>query len=202
MAAPKRKRQPREFKRSELSLVDRMIEAGATQAAIAKAVGCSPSTLKRHFGQQLKGRQARGRRARIWSPQERDLVGLVAGLGANHTDIATMLGISSGEFQAAFAEELRSAKTRLDSAIGAKLVQKALHGEGDAVLLRFYARARLEGWNDRRIPEPPLPAGQREAAILRKTIDALDETGREAYRVVLEQLAAAQEGPGSHDILH
>lgn len=201
MAAPKRKRQPREFKHSELSLIDRMIEGGATQAEIAKAVGTSPSTLKRHFGQQLKGRQARGRRARIWSPQERDLVGLIAGIGATAADIAAMLGISVGEFQAAFSEELRGAKSRLDSAIGAKIVEKALAGDGDAVLLRFYARARMEGWNDRRVAEPPIPPGQREAAVLRKTIDALDETGREAYRIVLEQIAAAAEGPGPHDLL-
>lgn len=198
MAAAKRKRNGRQWTRQELSLFDRMLEAGATRSAIAKALNCSPSTLDKHFGTQLKGRHKRGRRARSWSVGERDLVALVAGLGIGHAEIATMLGLSTGEFQAAFAEDLVGSKARVDAAIAAAIFVQALAGDG--VLLRFYARAKM-GWNDRHIPDAP-PADD-EADLLRRTIDQLDAEGRKAYRLVLEQLGARSRlsaaGPGPGD---
>lgn len=63
--------------------------------------------------------------------------------------------LSTVEFQAAFSEDLRGAKTRVDAAIGAAIVRTAL--DGDGAQQRFYARSRM-GWNDRHIPDAP-PVG-------------------------------------------
>ena len=77
MGMPKRKRRGREFSRAELTLAGSMIDGGSTKAAIAQALSCSVSTVQKYFGAQLLGRQKPGRRPRIWTTEERDLVRLV-----------------------------------------------------------------------------------------------------------------------------
>ncbi len=198
-------RRPR-FSRTDLKLAERMISEGATKAQLCRALHCSASTATRHFGDQLKHRK-RGRVARVWTQEERDLVGLAAALGQTQNALSKMLRMALGEFQRVFAEELLSAKAQLDAKVTAAIVNRALGPggdglEGDPVLLRFYARARVDGWNDRRIPEP-LPTTPPEADALRKTIENLDDAGLVAARVVLEQLGAvsplSQNGPGPDD---
>ena len=108
-----------------------------------------------------------------------------AHLGIAHTEIAAMVGLSTGEFQAAFSEDLRGAKARVDAAIGVAIVRTAL--DGDGAQQRFYARTRM-GWNDRHIPDAPPVDGQTDR--LRRAIDQLDAKGRKAYRLVLQQLGA------------
>jgi hypothetical protein len=115
MGVTKRKRNGRQFTRDELAQFDRMLDAGATQASIAKALHCHPKTLTKYFGDLLKGQHPRGRRGRTWTEEERQLVAVVAGLGIGHAEIAAMVGLSTGEFQAAFSEDLRGAKTRVDA---------------------------------------------------------------------------------------
>lgn len=205
MAKTKRKG-PNRFSRHDLQLAERMIAEGCTKAQLCRALHCAPSTATRHFGDQFKHRK-RGRVARVWTQEERDLVGLAAGLGQAQSAIARMLRMAIGEFQRVFAAELVSAKSQLDTKITAAIVNRALGpsgdgADGDPVLLRFYARARVEGWNDRRVAEP-LPTGEPAEESLRKTIDQLDDAGLAAARIVLEQLGArsplSQHGPGPDD---
>jgi hypothetical protein len=206
MAKAKRKGVKPRFSRHDLQVAERMIAEGCTKAQLCRALHCAPSTATRHFGDQLRHRK-RGRVARVWTQEERDLVGLAAGLGQAQSAIAKMLRMALAQFQRVFAEELVTAKARLDAKITAAIVNRALGptgdgADGDPVLLRFYARARVEGWNDRRVAEP-LPTGEPAEEALRKTIDQLDDAGLAAARVVLEQLGASsplsQTGPGPDD---
>jgi DNA-binding protein Fis len=188
----------REFTREEATLVATMSEGGATQVAMAKALDCSLTTLKKYFGAQLKGLQPDGLHARFWSEAERNLVGLVVGIGHhNQSEIAAMVGISLGEFQAVFGEEIRLAKTQLDAQIGATIVQKALGGS--EAMLRFYAERRM-GW----LAPEAAPAPPDRDAMLRKTIDDLDEEGERALRIVLEKVGAESPltGPGPGEPIH
>ena len=194
---PKRKRKGREFTRQELDLVSSMIDGGSTKASIAQALSCSVSTVQKYFGDQLHGRHKPGRRPRIWTTEERDLVRLVVALGQTQKAVAGMLGISVREFQTAFSEELAAAKRTLDTAIGGALVRKAL--AGDSQLLRFYARSRMK-WNDRADAKPEPDQTSTEADAYKVVVGKLDAEGRKAYRVVLEQLGAksplSANGPG------
>ncbi len=204
MAAAKRKRKPkakrnrktRSFSRSELALFDQMLEAGATQAELAKALGTSPATLKRRFGEQLKGRHPRGRRCQSWTEPERALVSIAAGTGIPQAELAVAVGLSTAEFQAAFSEDLKGAKAKVDQAVAGAIIAQGLAGDGN--LLRFYARAKM-GWNDKSIPDTPPP--DRDATdALRLAISKLDPDGRKAYRLVLKQMGTSSpltdDGPG------
>jgi hypothetical protein len=186
----KAKHKPR-FTRQQRETVTRLIAAGASQVEMGKAVGATPKTIKRHFATQLEDAKradgVRGRKPRVWSDEERGLVGLVVALGLQASDIANMLSLTLVEFQRAFADELLTSKAKLDARMGIRLVEEALGGDGG--LMRFYLRARAN-WNDRRAPELAPPPQLAEASQLRDLIGALDAEGRAAYRVVLEQMAA------------
>lgn len=187
MAAQREKSAKRQrFTRHERETAYQLIADNATLAVISKAIGSSPKTVKRHFADQLEQR-SRGRPERVWTHEERKLVSVVIGIGVAHADVARMVGLSVVEFRAAFVEEIVAAKSTVDAAIGSRIVEQALGG--DAQLLRFYARSKMN-WNDRPAVDSPTLPGQAQAAILRPMIEALNKEGRAGLRIALEQMGA------------
>ncbi len=194
MGAPRRL-----FTRQECSLVERMSEAGATQAAIAKALRTTDSTLRRHFGTGLKGKQRRGRRPTVPTQFERDLVGLCIGIGVTQPDVALAVGCSVHKLQHDFPEELRSSRAKLRIRMTTRLAQMGLEGDRQALL--SVMRATF-GWSDRGVEEVGLPPDDLQAD-LRKTLEDLDQEGRDALEIVLKQMGAtatlSTQGPGPSD---
>jgi DNA-binding CsgD family transcriptional regulator len=192
-------RPARIFTRQEIQLVDQMVASGATQPAIAKALGCSLGTVKNRWGKSLKGRQRTGPRPRIWTDQERELVELAVGVDIPAGDVALILGVTMSDLQLHFAPELARAKASLHQRLAQRIIKQALRG--DRQLLIFLARSRM-GWDDRQVPAPP-PSDP--LALLRGDIRNLDAKGQAALRVVMAQMGAVSalgaEGPGPDDVV-
>lgn len=186
----KRKRNGRAFTAAESHQIQSLIQAGTSASAIAKAVGCSRTTLRKYFGDALTKRGRGGPNGvRVWTLEERELVSFTSALGIEPADIAAVIGLSTGALQAAFPEELALSKAKLDMAVIGTLVGAALNGSER--LLIHYARARVPGWNDRAKAEEAVDPLTGQAELIRSTIEHLDATGRDALRVVLAQLGAA-----------
>ena len=189
-------RTQRQFTDDETQLVRRLREAHATTAQIAKALGASESTVKRRLASVL-GERPRGPAPTVWSERDRHQVAEMASFGIPRDKIARVMGVSPDRLRAEFADELETGSTLADCAIARTLFEMATKDRIPAAAI-FWAKARM-GWRDRdpiRVTEPiPLSAEAQRAQQMdvRSAVRTLSVKGREALRVVMNELGAKSE---------
>ena len=120
--------------------------------------------------------------------------------GVSKADVAREMGISVGQLNRKFPEEFRLSKAQLEIRLTTRLAQMGL--EGDRQALISVLRAKF-GWKDRGVAERAQPEPQDSQSELRKTLEDLDQEGRDAMEIVLKQMGAkstlTDRGPGPSD---
>lgn len=175
---------PKAFSDDERALVTTMIAAGATRAQMARALACSVSTLRRHFGPVIDGKKPRGVPAREFTSEERQLVAAGAAIGVARAEIAKILGIGVTSLNAEFSDELANGAARANLAVGAALYRNATDFMSIQAQ-KFWLKTRA-GWVEAEADVPEVI----DEPDLRAQIGSLDDAGRNAMRTVLEQLGA------------
>ncbi len=176
---------PRSFDASERALVTKMISAGASKAEMARALRCHVSTIKRHFGEKLKGKKPRGVAAREFTEAERNLVSAMVSFAITQAEIARVLEIGVTTLRTSFREELETGATKANASVATALYNNAVRG-GSVRAQIFWLRTRA-GWTD--APDE-LAAEPSSAPSLQDRIGTLDPEGRAALRTVLTKMGA------------
>lgn len=181
----------RTWTEEDSSLVRQLVAAGATRRQIAAAIGCSLTTLRRRFGDELATHDPSSESgAALGTPQS---LHFFAGLGVTPGQIAALHGAAEGQIEQAFGMQLSAARSWLDAIVGGGLLKNALL-EGETAAQVQWLKAR--GWQDRVRAETEA-AEQSHASdeSLRETMEKLSPRGRAAMEVVLRELGAKSSLP-------
>jgi hypothetical protein len=162
-----------------------MSKAGASKAEMARALRCHPSTIRRHFGEGLKGKKPRGVPAREFTEPERNLVSAMVSFGIPQAEIARVLEIGVTALRTSFIEELDTGATKANASVATALYNNAVRA-GSVRAQIFWLRTRA-GWTD---AQEELPAEPSSAPSLQQRIGTLDPEGRAALRTVLTKMGA------------
>lgn len=131
-----------------------LIADSNSQAKVARVLGISVATLKRHYAAELaKGRGVTGGYVPTYYPDEHwpeaetiDYVIRGVVLGTPHKIIARALGISLNTLKAKYPEQLAYGRTMLNNEAAGHLVQKMRRGDTQSII--FYLKAQA-GWKER-----------------------------------------------------
>ena len=183
----------REWSRAQQQMVARMAAARVPVAEIAKALGVSDKTVRRHFAHLLH--HGPGPAPNAYSPQQRAFVEAMAGYAIPQEDIAAVLGIAPDTLRRDFEEELRVGPVKMNVRVVTNLFKQTADSPAAAI---YWTKARL-GWRDRTVLEHEhrgvvQHAGHVDVAVsldVREAVQQLSPDGRAALRVVLAEMGAA-----------
>ena len=91
------------------------------------------------------------------TPEQRNQVGVLAGFGLPHHQIAVLLGCDAKTLRKYFEEELSVGNAKATAKVAQTLFNKAI--SGDTACLIFWMKARA-GWRERSVQEHTGPNGE------------------------------------------
>jgi len=184
------------FSPEEQELVRTMTADGQPLHAIAKALGTSITTLRRHFRGELRIKISKPKPT--WSEDHRRIVAALAGFGALPAEIARILKTTEARVRRDFEREIDTASTEMTAQVATSVFNAARSGNVTAAM--FWLRARA-GWDDsanRRARDLATSATQGELqpeiaaeatrANVREAARHLSAAGRAALRTVLDEM--------------
>jgi AcrR family transcriptional regulator len=190
----------------ERATVLRLTGQGIGTREIAKILGTSPKTLRRHFGDVLVSQRS-GPKLIEWTEEQRDSVQAMSGFGLNHEQIATVMRVSVDQLEAYFSEELALGEPSANARVATSLFQMATQDRIPSAAI-FWLKARA-GWQDRLSVSGKVEhehSGEVEVHDTRAAVAQLDAKGRAALRLVTTQLGAesalSDDGPEDGEALH
>jgi hypothetical protein len=130
-----------------------MLEAGlffgVPLKGIARFIGVTIPTLKRHYGDVIQRAQLkRGPKPHVPNDLEKELVMKAAAVGVPYAGIASLLHMSKGSLQRYFPEELSHGRARANFAVGNKVFEIATGDpthSNTVIAAIWWTKARM-GW--------------------------------------------------------
>lgn len=193
------------FTPEQLDLARRLDDEGTTQKKMAKALGISLASFKRHIRPLLRPIPLRPPEHLADATSAKEIITFMSAIGLDSKAIARVFKCSHEEIVERFAHEIDTAESQLISQMATGIVTAALKGSESA--LKFVLDRRGgEAWRPKtkRLEiTPKMPAGDnlptptvedREAArraAVRAAVDGLSPEAREALQGVVDEMKVA-----------
>lgn len=180
--------------------VIQMVTLGKPQSEIAKKLKTSVASLNRHFKKYLNRKS--GTEPKEFTEGERAQAIALASYGTPQTEIADMLGVCRGTLLKHLGADLRSAPTKANAAVARSLYRKAAI-DGDVAAQKYWLKNRAEGWEDRVSIDGELGVSgtvRHEHSDVLNIARELSPRGRDALRIVLEELQEARSASNAIEI--
>jgi DNA-binding CsgD family transcriptional regulator len=173
-----------------------MVAIGKSRKEIAAYLKTSRSTLDREFGELLKkAKKPTGPPAEPFTDNEKSAAINMASYGITQKEIAGALGCSVSHLLKHLGPDLRSAPTKANANVARGLYRKAVREHNTQAQI-FWLKARA-GWKDRVEIDGTLGVtGEIEhvhSLDVTGLMRQLSSGGRDALRVVLEEVKAIRE---------
>lgn len=143
------------------AIVYEMTKRGESQISVAKELGVSVATVKRHFRPELQRARAEKQGVVVKPiPKDdpdaeeqaaRDYVKAASVVGVKHTVMGQYLGISVQVLKSRYGDILAEGRSMLNAEAAGLLVQRMRAGDTGAII--FYLKS-MAGWRERGDPAP------------------------------------------------
>ncbi len=175
--------------------VAKLAMKGVSQREVAKVLGCSRTTLLKHFADLFPENSRKKGPERPATTNEKDMVAGMAAMGLDDTEIGYILRQTPTQVGEKYRAEINSARPEANARVAAALFNEAVNGNVQAA--KFWLEA-MAGWRSRvdvrgRVAHDhsgQVDVQQTVQHELRGAVVQLDEKGLGALREVLSQLGA------------